>query len=208
LTKKLRLVVMASGRGSNFSAIADAIREGALDAEIAALVCDRPKAPVIDKAMACGNMDIAVLTRKGFASRADYDMALADLVFGYDPDVIALAGFMRVLGPEFVGRFPGRIINIHPALLPSFPGLDAQRQALEYGVKVTGCTVHFVDEGTDTGPIILQEAVPVLDEDDEESLSARILEKEHKLYVKALRLISEGKVRMEGRRTMTEDKGL
>jgi len=204
--RTLRLVVMASGRGSNFSAIADAIREGALDAKIAALICDRPKAAVIDRALTYGDIDIAVLARKGFATRADYDRALAELAAGYDPDIIALAGFMRVLGPEFVGRFPGRVVNIHPALLPSFPGLDAQKQALEYGVKVSGCTVHFVDEGTDTGPIILQEAVPVLEGDDEDSLSARILEKEHSLYIKALRLIGEGRVGIEGRKTRVDEK--
>lgn len=201
----MRIAVLASGRGSNFEAIANAIREGRLDAEVVALVSDKPGAPVIGKALDLGVPEIAVLPRKGFLDREAYDEALADLVEGFRPDYVVLAGFMRILGSTFIRRFPGRIVNIHPALLPSFPGLDAQRQAVEHGVKVTGCTVHFVDEGTDTGPIIAQKAVPVQEGDDEESLSARILEQEHILYVEALELLARGKVRIEGRRAVIRD---
>lgn len=203
----MRLVVMASGRGSNFEAIHEAIRRGDLRAEIVALVSDRAEAPAVAKAASLGIANVAVLERKGFPSRGTYDEALTALVKGFSPDIIALAGFMRILGPCFIGEFSGKIVNIHPALLPSFPGLDAQKQALDYGAKVTGCTVHFVDEGTDTGPVIMQKAVSVQEKDDVDSLSARILEQEHALYVQALKLISEGRVRIEGRRVQIEEAG-
>ncbi len=205
--KAMRLVIMASGRGSNFTAIDDAIKAGKLNAEIIAVVSDKTDAAVLGKALKAGVPNVVVLARKGFATRRDYDMALADLVEGFNPDYIALAGFMRVLGKEFVGRFKGRIVNIHPALLPSFPGLDAQKQALDFGAKVTGCTVHFVDEGMDTGPIILQRAVSVLEGDDEEKLSQRILEQEHILYVEALGLLADEKVRLDGRTVRISDGG-
>ena len=203
----MRLVILASGRGSNFTAIDDAIKSCKLNAEIVAVVSDRKDAAVVGKALKAGVPNVVVLARKGFATRNDYDTALTDLVEGFNPGYIALAGFMRVLGKEFVGRFAGRIVNIHPALLPSFPGLDAQKQALEYGAKVTGCTVHFVDEGMDTGPIILQRAVPVLEGDDEEKLSQRILEQEHILYVEALGLLADEKVRLDGRIVRISDGG-
>lgn len=203
----MRLVVMASGRGSNFEAIHEAIERGDLSAEIVALVSDKAEAPVVSKAAALGIANVAVLERKGFPSRTAYDEALTLLVNGFSPDIIALAGFMRILEPCFIRAFTGRIVNIHPSLLPSFPGLDAQEQALRYGAKVTGCTVHFVDEGTDTGPVILQKAVPVLEKDDAESLSARILAEEHSLYVQALKLISEGRVTVEGRKIRISDEG-
>lgn len=203
----MRLVVMASGRGSNFEVIHEAIRKGGLKAEIVALVSDKAEAPAVAKAAALGIANVAVLERRGFPSREAYDFALTMLVNGFSPDIIALAGFMRILGPCFIRQFAGRIVNIHPALLPSFPGLDAQKQALQYGAKVTGCTVHFVDEGTDTGPVILQKAVPVQEKDDVESLSARILVEEHSLYVQALKLISEGRVFIEGRRVRISDEG-
>ena len=202
-----RLVVMASGRGSNFEAICSAIIKGELNAEIIALVSDKAGAPVVSKAAELGIPNVAVLERKGFASRKAYDEALTLLVRGFRPDIVALAGFMRILGGCFVEAFAGRIVNIHPALLPSFPGLDAQRQALDYGAKVTGATVHFVDEGTDTGPVILQKAVPILENDDEESLSERILAEEHSLYVQALKLISEGRVRIEGEKVRIAEEG-
>ena len=204
MARAFKIAVMASGRGSNFTAIAEAIRVGRLNAEIVALVCDKEGAPVIGKAIEAGVSNVVLLPRKGFTTRAAYDHALTELVAGFAPDVVALAGFMRVLGPEFIERLRGKVINIHPALLPSFPGLDAQKQALDYGVKVSGCTVHFVDEGTDTGPIILQRAVPVLEGDDEEALSERILEQEHMLYVEALDLISQGRVSVVGRRALIE----
>jgi phosphoribosylglycinamide formyltransferase-1 len=198
----MRIVVMASGRGSNFCAIDAAIKSGELCAEIAAVVSDKADAPVVGKALDLGVREVAVLGRRGFTSRSAYNCALSDLVAGYEPDYIILAGFMKILGREFIDRFRGRIVNIHPSLLPSFPGLDAQKQALEHGVKVTGCTVHFVDEGTDTGPIILQKAVPVFEDDDEGTLSARILEEEHKLCVEALKLLADGMMKIEGRRAV------
>jgi len=203
----MRLVILASGRGSNFTAIDDAIKSCKLNAQIVAVVSDKSDAAIIGKALKAGVPNVVVLARKGFATRHDYDMALTDLVEGFNPGYIALAGFMRVLGKEFVERFAGRIVNIHPALLPSFPGLDAQKQALEYGAKVTGCTVHFVDEGMDTGPIILQRAVPVLEGDDEERLSQRILEQEHILYAEALALLADEKVRLDGRIVRISDGG-
>lgn len=204
----MKIVVMASGRGSNFEAIYSAVKKGALDAEIVAVVSDRADAPVVAKAAELDIPNVAVLERKGFVGRKEYDDALSSLVSGFKPDIVALAGFMRILGAGFIRKFSGRIINIHPALLPSFPGLDAQKQALEYGVKVTGCTVHFVDEGTDTGPIILQEAVPVLEGDDVDSLSRRILEHEHSLYIKALRLLAQGRLLMDGRRVIISGDGV
>ena len=203
----MRLVVMASGRGSNFEAILSSIVKGDLNAEIIALVSDRADAPVVSKAAELGIPNVVVLERKGFPSRKAYDEALTSLVRGFNPDIVALTGFMRILGGCFIEEFAGRIVNIHPALLPSFPGLDAQRQALDYGAKVTGATVHFVDEGTDTGPVILQKAVPILEKDGLESLSARILAEEHSLYVQALKLISEGRVRIEGRKVSIAEEG-
>ena len=203
----MRLVVMASGRGSNFEAISSAIMKGELNAEIIALVSDKAGAPAVSKAAELGIPNVVILERKGFPSRNAYDEALTSLVRGFSPDIVALAGFMRILGGCFIEEFAGKIVNIHPALLPSFPGLDAQRQALDYGAKVTGATVHFVDEGTDTGPVILQKAVPILEKDGLESLSARILAEEHSLYVKALKLISEGRVRIEGRKVRIAEEG-
>ena len=176
-----RLAVFLSGRGSNFEALAGACRSGAVPARIVVVVSDRPDAPGLATAARLGLPAIAV-DRKAFASREAHEAAMAEAVEAHGADLICLAGFMRILSPSFVDRFRLRILNIHPALLPSFPGKDAQGQALAYGVKVSGVTVHFVDSGMDTGPIVAQEAVAVEDGDDCGALSARLLRVEHRLY--------------------------
>ena len=183
--------MLASGRGSNLQALVDAGEKGAMDGAVALVVSDNPDAYALTRAKNHG-IPFRVIERKSFASRRAFDSALACAVEESGADLVALAGFMRIISPSFLSRFPGKVINIHPALLPSFPGLDAQRQALEYGVKITGCTVHFVDEGVDTGPIIIQSAVPVLSGDTVESLSSRILEQEHIIYPKAVTMIARG----------------
>jgi phosphoribosylglycinamide formyltransferase-1 len=187
-----RLAILLSGRGSNFEAIADAVRGGAIpDAEIVAVVSDVPGAPGLDRARQRGLPAFAV-DRRRHASRREHEEAVMRVLDQARPDLVCLAGYMRLLSPGFVARYRGRILNIHPALLPKFPGLDAQRQALDAGERESGCTVHFVDEGTDTGPIILQRKVPVLPDDTEESLSARILEQEHRAYPEAIARVLDG----------------
>lgn len=198
-----RIVVMASGRGTNFQAIIDAVERGRLRAQVAGLVCDNPDAPALGRAAAHG-IPAVVVTREGYPSRAEFERALVGAARGFSPDLVVLAGFMRILGKTFLEAFPGRVINIHPSLLPAFRGLEAQRQALEYGVRYSGCTVHFVDEGMDTGPILGQRVVPVMPDDTVESLAARILEQEHELLVECIEAIAEGRVRLEGRRVLVE----
>ena len=186
MSGKHRLAILLSGRGSNFEAIADAVAGGEIpDAEIVAVLSDDPDAPGLDRARNRGLPAFAVDRKRYSARRAHEDEMLRRLEEAR-PDLICLAGFMRLLSPEFVARWRGRILNIHPALLPKFPGLDVQRRALEAGEKESGCTVHFVDEGTDTGPIVLQRPVPIVPGDTEESLSARILEQEHLAYPEAI----------------------
>ncbi len=195
---KLKLCVLISGRGSNLQAIIDAIEAGKVNAEIAAVISDVPSAYGLERARKHGIRPISI-DRKAFKDKKAYETELLNTLKSLSPDLICLAGYMRIVGKEIISAFPGKIINVHPALLPSFPGLHGQKQALDHGVKVSGCTVHFVDEGCDTGPIILQAAVPVLDNDTEETLSIRILEEEHKLYPKAIQLIVEGRVKIDGR---------
>ena len=188
---KFRLAVLLSGRGSNFEAIADAVARGAIpSAEIVAVLSDVPAAPGLDRARQRGLPAIAV-DRKQYAGRREHEKEMLRLLERARPDLICLAGYMRLLSPEFIGRWRGRILNIHPALLPKFPGLDVQRRALEAGEKESGCTVHFVDEGIDTGSIVLQRRVPILPGDTEESLSARILEEEHRAYPEAISRVLE-----------------
>ena len=175
-----RLAILLSGRGSNLLAIHEAILRGELDARICCVISNVPDAAGLARARELGLHAICVPSRG--VERSEYDGKLISILRPLDPALVCLAGFMRILTPEFVRAFPGRVMNIHPALLPSFPGLHAQRQALEHGVKVSGCTVHLIDEGVDTGPILMQRAVAVLEGDTEESLSARILEQEHQLY--------------------------
>jgi phosphoribosylglycinamide formyltransferase 1 len=193
------IAVLASGRGSNFQALIDAARSGYFPAVITRLITDNPYAFAIHRARDAG-LRVSVLDFASFQARGAYEEALLAEMEECDPDLFVLAGYMRILPGAIVRAFPGRILNIHPALLPSFPGLHAQRQAVEYGVKVSGCTVHFVDEGTDTGPIIIQRCIPVEEEDDEETLAARILVEEHRILAEAVRLFCEGRIRLVGRR--------
>lgn len=197
--ERLKIAVLASGSGSNLQAIIDEIKSGFLPVELALVLSDKPQAYALQRAKAAG-VPTKVLLPADFASREDYDAELVRLLKASGAEAVALAGYMRLVTPVFLQAFPHRVLNIHPALLPSFPGLHGQRQAFEYGVKVAGCTVHFVDEGTDSGPIILQAPVPVLEGDDADSLAARILEQEHIIYPLALRLLAEGKLHIEGRR--------
>ena len=197
---KKRLAILLSGRGSNFVAIADAISSGKLDAEIAVVISDKAHAPGIAIAKERG-LQAVVLPSKGLG-REEYDRRLADVIDQNRIDLICLAGFMRLLSPQFVQRFPQKILNIHPSLLPAFPGLDVQRQAIDHGVKSSGCTVHFVDEGLDSGPIIQQAVVPVLDHDTAETLAARILVEEHRIYAEAIGLVLSGHWRLDERRVV------
>jgi phosphoribosylglycinamide formyltransferase-1 len=194
----LRLGVLASGRGSNFQSIIDEIEFRRLDAEIVVLITDNPSAFAIERAKKHG-IEYLVMRPKEYSSRDDYFVKIAEELRKRDIGLVVLAGFMRIVGKPLIDAFPNRIMNIHPALLPAFPGLHGQRQALEYGAKISGCTVHFVDEGMDTGPIIIQAAVPVFQDDTEETLSERILRLEHKIYPEAIRLFSEGRIEVEGR---------
>jgi phosphoribosylglycinamide formyltransferase-1 len=182
------LGVLISGRGSNLQAILNAVRDGRLDARVGVVISNVAGAPGLDRARAAG-VPVEILPHRDFRSREEYDAALVDRLRAHGVELVCLAGFLRLLSPVFVRAFPGRILNVHPSLLPSFPGLHAQRQALEHGVKVTGATVHLVDEELDHGPILVQRAVPVLEDDDEESLSARILEQEHQIYPEAIALV-------------------
>jgi len=195
-----RIGILLSGRGSNFEAIARQIDDGKLSAEIAVVVSNVESAPGLQRASERG-LNVFSASSKGL-SREAFDRQVIHVLEEKRVDLVCLAGFMRILSPSFIQAFRNRILNIHPSLLPAFPGLDAQRQALKYGVKVSGCTVHFVDEGLDSGPIILQGVVPVLDGDTDESLSARILEQEHQIYSKAIQRVLDGQIRIEGRRVL------
>jgi len=198
---KKRIGVLLSGRGSNFEALADSVAAGRIrNAEIAIVVSNREGAPGIDKAKERG-MATRVIPSKGLEREA-YDRQVVAVLNGHAVDLICLAGYMRLLSPYFVSSFPNRILNIHPSLLPSFPGLESQRQALEYGVKFAGCTVHFVDENLDAGPIVLQAAIPVRDEDTEATLSERILAEEHRIYTEAVKIVLDGQYKIAGRRVV------
>ena len=194
-----RIGVLISGRGSNLQAIIDAVQERRIDAEIAVVVSNVADAAGLRRAEAAG-IEICVLPHHGYASRREYDRRLASELLHRRVDLVCLAGFMRLLGAEFVDAFPNRVLNIHPSLLPAFPGLDAQRQALEHGVKITGVTVHLVTPELDAGPIVLQRSVPVLPDDTVDTLAARILVEEHRLYPEAIQLMLKGGWRVEGRR--------
>jgi len=196
-----RIAVLLSGRGSNFEALAESIAAGRLpNTQIAVVISNREGAPGIDRAKTRG-IPTRVIPSKGL-EREIYDRQVATVLDAQRVDLICLAGYMRLLSPYFVAKFPHRILNIHPSLLPSFPGLEAQRQALEYGVKFAGCTVHFVDENLDAGPIVLQSVVPVKDDDTEAALSERILKEEHRIYSEAVRIVLEGKYKISGRRVL------
>lgn len=194
----MRLGILISGRGSNFEAIANNIARRKLDAEIAIVISNRASAPGLEIARQRG-IPMRVISSAGL-ERETYDKLLIEELRTHEVDLVCLAGFMRLLSASFVRAFPDRVLNIHPSLLPAFPGLDAQRQALEHGVKITGCTVHLVDEFLDSGPIVIQAAVPVLDEDTVESLSARILVQEHSIYSAAIQYFADGRIELDGRR--------
>ncbi|MBL8681455.1 MAG: phosphoribosylglycinamide formyltransferase [Myxococcales bacterium] len=200
----LSLGVLVSGSGSNLQSVLDACSDGRLDAAVRVVVSNKPGVFALERA-AKSAVEAITLSHKAFASREAYDGALVEALRARGVDTVVLAGFMRIVTPVLLDAFRGRVINIHPALLPAFPGVDGQRQALEYGAKVAGCTVHFVDAGTDTGPIITQRAVPVLEDDTVETLRARILVEEHKALPAALQWLAEGRLVVEGRRVRVLD---
>ena len=194
----IRIAVLASGRGSNLLAIMQAIADGAIDGEVAVVLSDKENAMALEHARKAG-IPAYHVNPKAFAEKSDYEAKLLEYITQADCQLICLAGYMRILSAYFVGNAPCPIMNIHPALLPSFPGLHSQKQALDYGVKFAGCTVHFVDEGMDSGAIILQKVVPVMDDDNEDTLSARILVQEHKAYPEAIQLFAQGRLESNGR---------
>lgn len=198
MTKKLKIGVLASGGGTNLQAIIDRCADGSLSAEIAVVISNNPDAGALDRA-ARGNIPTLCINHRDFSDRQDFDRKVVAALQEADVELVVLAGFMRIIGEAFLTAFPNRIINIHPALLPAFPGLHVQRKAIEYGARFSGCTVHFVDGGVDTGPIILQAVVPVFENDTEESLSARILQQEHLIYPRAIELFAHGRLTVDGR---------
>lgn len=206
-TSPLRVAVLASGRGSNLQAIIDAIEAGQVQATIVAVISNKKDAIALERARKHGLPDLFV-DPKPFAGRPDgreaYDHALLDILTKHDVELVLLAGYMKIVTAVLVNAYAKRMMNIHPSLLPSFPGLEVQKKAIEWGCKLAGCTVHFVTEGVDEGPIILQAAVPIFDQDTSDTLAARILEQEHKIYPRAVQLFAEGRLRVEGRRVLIE----
>jgi phosphoribosylglycinamide formyltransferase-1 len=195
----LKLGVLVSGNGSNLQSIIDHIENGSLKAIIKIVISNNPDAYGIKRATKHG-ISVAVIKNGDFQNKEEFDLELIKILRSNNVDLVILAGFMRIITPSLLNAFPQKVINIHPALLPSFPGTHGQKQALEYGVKISGCTVHFVDEGVDTGPIIIQSAVQVFDDDTEETLAARILKEEHRIYPQAIQLIAGGKIEIKGRK--------
>jgi len=200
----IRLAILLSGRGSNFQAIHDAIAAGRLDATIVSVISNVPEAPGLARARELG-LSSHSIDQRAYSTRPAHEEEVLRALAEAQPDFICLAGYMRLLSPDFVAAYQGRILNIHPSLLPSFPGLEAQKQAIEHGVKWTGCTVHFVDDTLDGGPIIAQRAIPVSDHDTEETLAHRLLSEEHQLYIEALALIVSGKYEVVGRRVLRKN---
>jgi phosphoribosylglycinamide formyltransferase-1 len=204
----LRVAVLASGRGSNLQAIIDAMEAGTVQAKIVAVISNKKDAPALERAHRQG-LSTLFVDPKPYANRPDsreaYDLALLDVLRRHNVGLVLLAGYMKIVTTVLVEAFTNRMMNIHPSLLPSFPGLDVQKKAIEWGCKLAGCTVHFVTEGVDEGPIILQAAVPILDNDTSDTLAARILDQEHKIYPRAVQLFAEGRLRVEGRRVFIED---
>jgi len=206
-TDALRIAVLASGRGSNLQAVIDAIEAGTVQAKIVAVISNKKDAPALERARRHGLSGLFI-DPKPYAGRPDsreaYDLALLDVLRLHKVELVLLAGYMKIVTKVFVEAFANRMMNIHPSLLPSFPGLDVQKKAIEWGCKLAGCTVHFVTEGVDEGPIILQAAVPILDNDSPDTLAARILEQEHKIYPRAVQLFAEGRLTVDGRRVFIE----
>jgi len=195
----MKIAVLVSGNGTNLQSIIDAIEADILNVEIAVVISNNPNAFALERAKN-HNIPTEIVANNAFPSRVEYDRKVVELVTSLDVELVVLAGFMRIITSKLINAFPLGIMNIHPALLPAFPGLHVQRKAIEYGVKFSGATVHFVDEGVDTGPIIIQAVVPVHDDDTEETLAARILKEEHRIYPQAIRLFAEGRLEVEGRR--------
>jgi phosphoribosylglycinamide formyltransferase 1 len=200
---KLRIGVLASGSGSNLQSIIDRCADGTLAAEISVVIANVPGAGALERAKQAG-ITSCCINHKSFADRQTFDREVVAALQDASVELVVLAGFMRIISEVFLEAFPQRIINIHPALLPAFPGLHVQKKALDYGVKFAGCTVHFVDGGVDTGPIIIQAVVPVLDDDTEESLAARILQEEHRIYPRAIQLFAEGRLKLRDRRVIID----
>jgi phosphoribosylglycinamide formyltransferase 1 len=203
MRRQVPIAVLISGSGTNLQAIIDAIEAQELDAKIEVVLSNRADAYGLVRAKRHG-IPVEILDHKRFPSREAFDQAVVDILHSRQVELVVLAGFMRLLSPVFVGAYSNRIMNIHPALLPAFPGLHVQKKAVEHGVRFSGCTVHFVNEACDEGPIIIQAVVPVFPDDTEESLSARILEQEHRIYPRAIQLYSEGRLRIEGRRVFVD----
>lgn len=198
MSKKLRIGVLASGGGTNLQSIIDRCQDDSLDAEIAVVICNNPGAGALERAAQAG-IASRCINHRDFSSREDFDTAVVSALQESGVELVVLAGFMRIITQTFIDAFPDRVINIHPALLPSFPGLHVQQQAIDYGARFSGCTVHFVDGGVDTGPILIQAVVPVLQDDTAETLAARILEQEHRIYPRAIQLIAENRVHINDR---------
>jgi len=198
MLRKVGIGVLVSGSGSNLQSIIDHIEGGRLDAEIKVVVTNNPNAPALQRC-ASHRLPAAVIDHRGFKTREDFDRCVIARLQAADVELVVMAGYMRILSPGFFRAFPRRIMNIHPALLPSFPGTNVQKKAVEYGVKFSGCTVHFADEGIDTGPIIIQSVVPVTDDDTADSLAARILREEHRIYPQAIQYYAEGRIEIVGR---------
>ena len=203
MSKLLRIGVLASGSGSNLQTIIDRCKEGSLNAEIALVISNNPDAKALVRAENA-NIPNLCINHRHYPSREDFDDAVVKALQSYNVQLVVLAGFMRIITETFISAFPNRIINIHPALLPAFPGLHVQQQAIDYGARFSGCTVHFVDGGVDTGPIIIQAVVPIMPDDTAEILSQRILQQEHQIYPRAIQLIAENRVHVEGRRVVIE----
>ncbi|MDP3940136.1 MAG: phosphoribosylglycinamide formyltransferase [Deltaproteobacteria bacterium] len=203
----LRVGVLASGNGSNLQAILDASASGGIDARVVVVISDKPEAFALARARRAG-VPAVVIEKKNFASREKFDVRLVEILREHEVELVCLAGFMRILTPVVINAFPQRMLNIHPSLLPAFPGLDVQRKALEHGVRFSGCTVHVVDEGCDTGPIVIQAVVPLAPDDTPASLAARILDQEHRMYPAAIQLFAEGRIEIEGRRVSVRDAGI
>lgn len=201
--KKIKICVLASGRGTNLQAILDGCRDREIPGEVGVVISDKSDAYALERARKAG-VETIFMNPKEHSSRKDFDLAVAKEIERRNIDLICLAGYMRILSPEFVRKFPLRIMNIHPAVLPSFPGLHSQKQAVDYGVRFSGCTVHFVDEGVDTGPVIVQAVVPCFPGDSEEELSSRILKYEHRIYKIAIKYFAEGKIKVNGRKVIIE----
>ena len=203
MSSKLRLGVLASGGGTNLQAIIDRCQDGSLDASIALVLTNNPDAGALDRARRAG-IPTACVNHRDFATREEFDCALVKSLQAAEVELVVLAGFMRIITQTFLDAFPQRVINIHPALLPAFPGLHVQQQAIDYGARFSGCTVHFVDSGVDTGPVIIQAVVPVLADDTADGLAERILEQEHQIYPRAIQLIAEGRVKVKGRQVTVD----